>query len=279
MAFQPGFVRRRDYRDAADRLGVGLAVIQAVAAVEGRGSGFIAGTDLPKILFEGHHFHRLTGGVHDGAAPSISYRQWTTEHYRAGKGEYHRLRKAMELDGDAPDAALKSASWGMFQILGSNHRSAGYDSVVEFVDWMSMGERHHLMAFVSFIEAEGLVDELRSQAWTDFARAYNGPLFHRHGYDTRIAQSFRARTLRLQEESTGGMLQLERGDMVQIQAALNLRVDAGLATDGWIGPKTRAAIRKFQAINGLPETGEVDARLGAALEVDLHGYTSPEAVA
>jgi hypothetical protein len=65
-------VSRRDLVAAATALEVSLPVIRAVAAVEGRGTGFIRQTVLPVILFEGHYFSRLTGGVFDRQDPSIS---------------------------------------------------------------------------------------------------------------------------------------------------------------------------------------------------------------
>jgi hypothetical protein len=42
-------------------LGIGEAEMRAVLAVESLGSGFLA-DGRPKILFERHWFHRLTGG-------------------------------------------------------------------------------------------------------------------------------------------------------------------------------------------------------------------------
>lgn len=50
------------------------------------------------------------------------------------------------------NAALKATSWGKFQILGSNHLSAGYKDVNEFVSSLSVSEKNHLKAFVNFIK-------------------------------------------------------------------------------------------------------------------------------
>lgn len=44
-----------------------------VAVVESAGNGFLAPpAELPKILFEGHAFHRLTQGRFDAKHPSLS---------------------------------------------------------------------------------------------------------------------------------------------------------------------------------------------------------------
>ena len=46
----------------ADLLDVEMAALRAVADVEARGSGFLPEPSAkPKVLFEGHAFHRLTG--------------------------------------------------------------------------------------------------------------------------------------------------------------------------------------------------------------------------
>lgn len=272
MTFDYDYIRRSDLVAAAKRLGVPLAVVKAVATVEARRTGFIKGTDLPKILFEGHHFSKRTGRQFDAKAPTISYRTWTSRHYKGGRGEYARLSAAIELTGDVPDAALLSTSWGMFQIMGFNHRLAGYDSVSEFVDWMATGENHHLAAFVSYIENRGLADELRGQKWAAFARAYNGPGYAKNAYDTKIATAFRAHSLRLQEEEATGAFAMERGDVAELQAALNLQGGAGLATDGWVGDLTRAAIRSFRATHGLPPGDRIDAELCAALGIEMSHY-------
>lgn len=49
------------WRALAQALDVEEAALRAVAAVESSGDGFLAPpSELPKVLFEGHAFHRLT---------------------------------------------------------------------------------------------------------------------------------------------------------------------------------------------------------------------------
>lgn len=64
---------------------------------------------------------------------------------------------------------------------------------------------------------------------------------------------------------------LERGDSgANVQAVQHLLTAAGHGTDadGAYGPNTEAAVSAFQAANGLPENGIVDADTWAALAVD-----------
>lgn len=59
------------YREAAEALGCDLAAVMAVAEVESRGDAFLP-DGRPTVLFERHVFRRLTGGIHDRAAPDLS---------------------------------------------------------------------------------------------------------------------------------------------------------------------------------------------------------------
>ena len=85
------FLEGRDFVAAAEKLRVPVEVIRAVAAVEARNSGFIKGTDLPMMLFEGHHFHRYTSGRYSKDYPSLSYAKWTRA---ALQGRPRRVRPA-----------------------------------------------------------------------------------------------------------------------------------------------------------------------------------------
>jgi hypothetical protein len=265
-------ITRADMDAAAAELGVPLEVLKAVTAVEARRDGFISGTDLPVILFEGHKFHQFTRGVYSARYPDISHAKWTRQNYKGGRGEYDRLIRAIRINDGEPDPALQSCSWGMFQIMGFNHELAGYGTVREFVNAMSMGEDAHLRAFVRFIEATKLAGPLRDQKWQDFAKRYNGAGYQVNAYDVKLANAFTEARMRLDAEGAGGELDIERGDAAALQTALNVAIAAGLEVDGWIGPMTERAIRKLQAREGMPETGKVDQALCELLGLEFKSY-------
>lgn len=272
-----------DYQSAARDLGVDVAVIRAVTAVEARGRGFIDGTDLPLILFEGHHFHRLTGGRYDRDFPGISYPRWDKSKYKGGRGEYDRLRQAIKVHDSKPEPALMSASWGMFQIMGFNHAKVGYGSVVDFVNAMAESERNQLQAFVAFVRAAGLADELKRQDWANFARGYNGPGYKANKYDAKLAAAFARERVRRQDDMAGLAPEPERADAVALQVALNAALGDALpeklATDGWVGEKTIFATRLFQRQVGLRDTGEADAATLAALGLGVEPTVPQQKVA
>lgn len=199
----------KDYADAATALGCSVAQIRAVFEVEASGAGwftdvrgdilardglggFLDGPHLPKILFEAHVFDRETGGRFRASHPNLSAPRWTSALYVGGQAEYVRLDQAMKLDRRA---ALRSASWGAAQIMGFNHIKAGFATVEGFVAAMKSGARAHLMAFVAFVKAAGLVDALRRIDGSPanaraFAAGYNGEGYAKHDYHGRIARAF-----------------------------------------------------------------------------------------
>jgi len=175
-----------DFQRAAAALQCELACIQAVAEVESRGDGFLP-SKRPKILFEAHIFSRLTQHRYDTSSPSISSRRWKKALYQGGEKEYDRLAKALALN---PGAALESASWGRFQIMGYNYRLAGFLSVETFVAAMFKTEGQHLDAFVNFLRSTHLDAPLREKRWAAFARGYNGPGYAENKYDVKLQQAY-----------------------------------------------------------------------------------------
>lgn len=217
---------------AASLLGCRPAAVRAVCDIEAPGGGFLP-DGRPKILFEAHVFYRLTKGAHGRS--NISSPTWDRSLYgAAGAHQYDRLEVARQLDNEA---ALKSASWGMFQILGENHVAAGYDTVESFVDAMHESEGKHLAAFVEFCLHNKIARYLREPPdFASFARRYNGPGYAANGYHTKLAAAYaKHRSARSYDRYKTAKA---------MQMAL---MAAGLLdhADGNWGPKSRAAYERF----------------------------------
>ena len=178
----------QDFVDAAATLGCSVAVIKAVCQVEAPKGGFLPSGE-PTILFERHQFSKRTGRQFDISHPRISSSK--PGGYLGGQAEHARLAEAVALDRHA---AMESASWGKFQIMGFNYASAGFDSLQSFVTAMYQGEGRQLEAFVAFIQHEGMAVFLRDRRWADFARRYNGVNFAINSYDTKLAAAYKALT-------------------------------------------------------------------------------------
>lgn len=256
-----------DMEAAAARLHCERAVIDAVCEVESGGSAFLK-DGRPKILFEAHVFGRLTGGRWSRSHPNISAPSWDRSLYgAAGAHQYERLAEAIELDRFA---ALQSASWGRFQILGLNYKAVGYADVEDFVKEACDSEANQLKAFLNFCEHNHLNGALRTRDWEAFALRYNGP-----GQVDHYAAALRAAYARHAAaplplgagEDKPKVLSLSmRGPAVQELQELLVKVGhAALKPDGIFGQATLAAVRQFQIDNGLVSDGVVGARTWAAL--------------
>lgn len=176
---------------AAKLLGAPIAHVKAVCQVEAPNGGF-DDKGQPRILFEAHRFSKLTGGTFDQKYPSISSRAWDRSLYAKGPtadarntGEHARLALAVTLNRRA---ALMSASWGRFQILGENYGGCGFDNLQDFINAMYDSEDAQLAAFVEFILTDKRkADALKTGDWKTFARLYNGPAYAENQYDTKLA--------------------------------------------------------------------------------------------
>lgn len=174
-----------DYKQAAKELGCEMAALRAVADVECGGKPFLPDGRVV-ILFEAHIFSRYTKGRFDQLHPNLSSSKWNKKLYRGGSAEWDRLADAVELDRKA---ALMSASWGAFQLMGFNFAVCGFTSVEAFVEAMKT-EEGQLEAFMGFIKSQHLSDELQRRDWRGFARIYNGPAYSANAYDTKMAKAY-----------------------------------------------------------------------------------------
>jgi hypothetical protein len=183
-----GQITRAHLEKAATDLGCEVAAIQAVVEVEVkiRGPWDADHGMRPTILFERHKFAGHTSDVYNLSHPDISNRNGGG--YGLYRAQYPKLYRAATLN---ESAALKSASWGSFQILGENHVSAGFATVEAFVDAMIDNEIEHLKAFVLFVNANSrLKRALIDKNWAVFAAGYNGPGYAKNNYDVQMRNAY-----------------------------------------------------------------------------------------
>ncbi|HVK52862.1 MAG TPA: N-acetylmuramidase domain-containing protein [Pseudoxanthomonas sp.] len=182
-------VTEAKWNELAKRLEADVAALKAIASVESAGSGFLP-DQRPKVLFEGHVFHRLTAGRFGLTHPKLSYPKWNRKMYAgSASGEWERLEQAATLD---VAAAMQAASWGTFQIMGFNYALCGFDSVGRFVEAHSRDAESQAEAFANLIgrPRSPLIGPLRDKDWAAFARLYNGPGFRENRYDTKMAEAY-----------------------------------------------------------------------------------------
>ena len=115
-----------------------------------------------------------------------------TDQYGDSAKSYLRLVNAYRLN---PEAALKSCSWGMFQIMGDEHRGAcGVDDVNEFVKTMCLGEIGQLAMLGQFVQHKAggkLLTAVRTKDWARIAYYYNGPGYEINSYDKKMENAYK----------------------------------------------------------------------------------------
>lgn len=174
-----------DFVTAAKLLDCEVAAIKAVHEVEVRGKAFQA-DGQPTILFERHKFHKYTQGKFSTKYPDISNPK--AGGYGSSSSQHARLQRAVALDRNA---ALMSASWGAFQIMGFNYEAAGFKNLQSFITAMYAGEVEQLLAFVAFVKSQGLQKYIKSKNWAKFAEGYNGSNYRINKYDEKLAAAYK----------------------------------------------------------------------------------------
>ncbi len=180
-----------DVKVVAGYLGCQVAALRAVLQIEAAGKGFDS-KGRPKMLFEPHVFYRelknATEKQERAERAGLAYPKWKPGAYPADS--YPRLEQAVSID---ETAALRSASWGLGQVMGFNHKMAGFDTPQAFVQAMTVSEGAHLYAMARFIVANNLQRHLRDLNWAGFAEGYNGASYAQHGYHTKLKAVYQAR--------------------------------------------------------------------------------------
>ncbi|QKZ15173.1 N-acetylmuramidase family protein [Spirosoma sp. KUDC1026] len=175
-----------DFQRAATALGVDVATIRAVTAVESGGSGFLSDGRCV-IRYEPHIFSKYTKGLYDKPYPELSYPRLKPGYPTSVNHSWELFKKAATL---SPSAATMACSWGMFQLMGFHWTTCGCASISEFIRLMEESEGAQLDLFISFIRSMGLSDELRRKDWAGFARAYNGAGYKINRYDVKLSQAY-----------------------------------------------------------------------------------------
>lgn len=227
--------------------------VLAVADVESGGRSDLP-DGRPLILFEAHVFSKLTGHQYDAMHPHISSPNWNKALYRGGAAEYDRLADA---DGLDHVAAYKSASWGLFQIMGFNFGSCGFADIDTFVNFLKGPDDNDMTAFIRYVKADyRLLKAMRDKDSRTFAEIYNGPgQIEYYGKKIDAALVAYAGGAEVNQVSDYAAIQQKlaaagfdpgpidgKWGQKTLQAVVAFQLAKGLTADGIVGPMTRKAL-------------------------------------
>lgn len=187
---QRRFLRMSDIDISAPAYGLPVSTMKAFTEVESRGEGFLSSGDCV-ILFERHKFYDALGREKGSAFALETANRYpnicspTRGGYIGGQKEHDRLNLAATI---SESAALLSASWGLFQIMGFNFRDAGFASVESYVEAMKESEKKQLEAVYNFIKNnQSLRTAIIQKNFNRVAELYNGKAYAEHKYHLRLA--------------------------------------------------------------------------------------------
>lgn len=261
---------------AARQIGVETAVLLAFIEVEAAGRGFDK-LNRPKMLRETHKFYAELRNEPSKLALAVKLglatKNWT-RNYKSDS--YPDLQRMIGID---KDAGLRSCSWGLSQILGSNCEACGFKTAEEFVKAAMQGERQQLLQMVMLMAAWKMGpmltgrDFTNSDSWRPAARKWNGSGYATHNYHGRMAVAYIKHskgtpmvtpiTAVLQTGMKGEAVRNLQTDLV----ALGYKFNFGI--DGRFGDETKANVIAFQNAHKLTPDGRVGAKTRAALNKAL----------
>jgi hypothetical protein len=161
------------------------AMLKAIIAVESGGIGFSKITGRIIIQFEPLWFKRECS----------EWRQHSANHtwFNNGVGnqdiEWRAFDDAFKID---PDAAMKSTSIGMMQVMGFHYDSLGFKTVGEMWDYAKESEANQVDLAIRFIKSNPKLDQaVKDKNCALIAYYYNGSEYEKYNYDKRLSQELK----------------------------------------------------------------------------------------
>src|SRR5690606_14636443 len=102
------------------------------------------------------------------------------EGYGTYSQQYRKLEKAKQIDYAC---AVKSCSWGKFQVMGY-HYAIAFESPEEMEQAVNTCELQQFYFFIAYLEnTYGLIRAMKEKDWEGIAEKYNGALWKRYNPD------------------------------------------------------------------------------------------------
>lgn len=182
--------------EAAKKYDVRPSALLALVEIETRGIPFEPDGVTPRFLFERHIFWRECANkgpavLAKARAQGLAIPAWNraTQYRDQGTpaGRAALLAKAVAVN---EEAAYASASWGIPQVMGFNHRIVGYMSAKDMVQAMTGNIEAQIEVFMRFLQRSNILQPLRNLDWHTVARLYNGASYAQNGYHRLLPNAF-----------------------------------------------------------------------------------------
>lgn len=174
-------ITQSEIKELAAQHSIPYANLRGVIDVEAAGNGFDPATGKILIQFEPHVFKRQSDKWRERASE-----KWATNKVDVQSKEWEAFNNAFRFD---PEAAMKSTSIGMMQVMGYHYALLGFKSVGDMWDYAKKSEKNQIELGIRYIKKGNstMYKALVTGDWAVFAHGYNGPAYKKFKYDTRIA--------------------------------------------------------------------------------------------
>ncbi|MBL8993577.1 MAG: DUF3380 domain-containing protein, partial [Spirochaetia bacterium] len=135
--------------------------------------------------FEAHRFNFYTGGKYKDNFTYDQSEPWTRQAFRKdGSSSWANFHKDQGMEWEMldwamskdRDAALKSTSMGLGQIMGENYKQAGFKSPEEMFNKFRLSDEYQLRGMLNFVyNSPVLAGAVKAGSFPNFAAGYNGP--------------------------------------------------------------------------------------------------------
>ncbi|RRJ87373.1 DUF3380 domain-containing protein [Paenimyroides tangerinum] len=182
-------VSDQHFESLSKDIGVEAKVFKAVAIVESGGrKSFLDfnGEQKAKILYERHYMYRFLKAFKTkeelenlkNSSPDLVHNVGTYKDpnaiYGTEKEQFKKIYEAKKIDNDS---AIKSCSWGKFQVMGKYYNYL-YESPAEMEEAMNMCEVQHFAYFKVYLKdvvGSAIITAMKNKNWAKIAELYNGP--------------------------------------------------------------------------------------------------------
>lgn len=178
----------RQLYDLASAYDYDYRALKAIIEVESGHQGFSPITGKLIIQFEPAWFKRFKK---DWQADTKNT-TWQANKVADQTREWEAFNSAF---ASSPNAAMKSASIGLMQVMGFHYASIGFKTVGQMWDFAKQSEMNQVELALRFIKKSPPLDRaLKAKDWPKVAYYYNGEGYISFNYDTRLACAYQQAT-------------------------------------------------------------------------------------
>ncbi|RFZ90471.1 DUF3380 domain-containing protein [Mucilaginibacter conchicola] len=170
--------------ELAMSFGYEYASVKAIVEVESNQRGFSEKTGRIIIQFEPTWFKRFKT---DWQKDTVN-KTWQANKVGDQTAEWAAFNSAF---ASSPNAAMKSTSIGMMQIMGFHYAEIGFKTVGAMWDFAKLSEYNQVILALCWIKTmPQLSKALKAKDWPKVAYYYNGSGYKTFSYDTRLARAY-----------------------------------------------------------------------------------------